>query len=160
MSTGYSKNSMIRRVQVIADFQFGTGTGPRLFSEEVSFILSSTGRVRQVLLDGRRIGTVRASDGRITLGWEGARRLHGILSPPSYRVVIRDDVTEVVAEGKNVFARHVVSADPAIRAGDEVLVVDAGDALVATGSAILSGEEMLSFNYGAAVKVRHGRSPQ
>ncbi len=151
---------MIRRVQVIADFQFGPATGPRLFSEDIAFILSNTGRIRQILLDGRRLGTLRASDGRITLGWEGARRLHGILSPPSYRVTIQEEVKEVVSEEKNVFARHVVSADPAIRAGDEVLVVDAGDILIATGSAVLSGEEMLSFNYGAAVKVRHGRSPR
>ncbi len=87
-------------------------------------------------------------------------RLHSILSPPSYRVGIRADVAEVVSQGKNVFARHVISADTGIRSGDEVLVVDPESNLVATGSAVLSGEVMLSFNYGAAVKVRHGRSQQ
>jgi archaeosine-15-forming tRNA-guanine transglycosylase len=37
-------------------------------------------------------------------------------------------------------------------------VVTADDRLVATGSAVLSGMEMLVFNYGVAVTVRHGRS--
>jgi uncharacterized protein with predicted RNA binding PUA domain len=71
-------------------------------------------------------------------------------------VVIRDDVAGFVAEGKNAFAKHVVSADPDIRAGDEVLVVDSTDTLVACGTAMLSGDEMLAFNYGGAVKVRQG----
>jgi len=38
-----------------------------------------------------------------------------------------------------------------------VLVVTPADDLVATGSAALSGEEMLAFNYGVAVNVRKGR---
>jgi len=37
------------------------------------------------------------------------------------------------------------------------MVVDDQDQLLATGSALLSGEEMLFFNYGVAVKVRQGR---
>ena len=76
--------------------------------------------------------------------------------PPVYRVVIRDDVAEFVAQGKNVFAKHVIAADPDIRAGDDVLVVAANDRLIACGAAQVSGSEMLAFNYGVAVKVRQG----
>ncbi len=147
-------------MQVIADFQFGSNIGTFLFPENVRFILSNTGRVRQILLEGRRLGTIRASDGRITLGWEGARRLDFVRPRPNYRVTIKDEVAEIIAQGKNAFSRHVVAADPGIRSGDEVLVTDEHDTLIATGSALLSGDEMLSFNYGAAVKVRHGKSPQ
>lgn len=156
MSTEYSENSSLRRVQVIADFQFGAGTGLCLFPEGCTFILSTTGRIRQVLCQGTRLATVRASDGRLTLGIEGAKRLQEVLPAPGYRVVIRDDVAEFVAKGKNTFAKHVVSADSGIRAGDEVLVVAAGDRLLACGAAVISGPEMLAFNYGAAVKVRQG----
>ena len=156
MSTGYSANSSLRRVQVIADYQFCGGCGPGLFPEGCTFILSTTGRVRQVVFAGQRIATVRASDGRLTLGIEGARRLLAALPAPAYRVVIREDVTAFIAQGKNVFAKHVTAADPAIRAGDEVLVVGAGDRLVACGAAVFSGPEMLAFNYGAAVRVRQG----
>jgi len=62
----------------------------------------------------------------------------------------------VVAEGRNVFAKHVVEADPEIRSGDEVIVVDERDILVAVGKAVLSGEEMVAFSRGIAVKTRIG----
>ncbi len=156
MSTGYSENSSLRRVQIIADYQFGRCTGPGLFPEGCTFILSTTGRIRQILFKGIRLATVRASDGRLTLGIEGAKRLQAVLPAPAYRVVIRDDVAEFVAKGKNTFAKHVVAADPGIRAGDDVLVVAGGDRLLACGAASVSGTEMLAFNYGVAVRVRQG----
>jgi len=130
--------------------------GPGLFPEGCTFILSTTGRIRQVLFEGIRLATVRASDGRLTLGIDGAKRLQAVLPGPCYRVVIQDDVAEFVAQGKNVFAKHVVAADPQIRGGDEVLVVAGNDRLVACGAAVFSGAEMLAFNYGVAVKVRQG----
>jgi len=43
-----------------------------------------------------------------------------------------------------------------IRAGDEVLVVDEDDALLATGKAVLSPLEMLQIRRGVAVSVRSG----
>jgi uncharacterized protein with predicted RNA binding PUA domain len=156
VSTGYSENKSLRRIQVIADYQFGALVGTGLFPEGCEFILSTTGRIRQILYGGVRLATLRASDGRLTLGIEGARLLKTLLPAPGYRVIIRDDVAEFVAQGKNAFARHVVAADPEIRAGDEVLVVAEGDRLVACGAAQISGMEMLAFNYGVAVKVRQG----
>jgi uncharacterized protein with predicted RNA binding PUA domain len=146
-------------VQAIADFQFGSGAGIMLFPEGCDFILSTTGRIRQVLLDGTRLATVRASDGRLTLGIEGARRVQEALPAPASRVVVREDVSrEFLEQGKNAFAKHVIAADPQIRAGDEVLVVAEGDRLLACGAAVFSGPEMLAFNYGVAVRVRQGRS--
>jgi len=156
VSTGYSENSSLRRVQIIADFQFGAGVGPGLFPEGCTFILSTTGRIRQVLFEGVRLATVRASDGRLTLGIEGAKRLQAVLPAPCYRVIIRDDVAEFVAKGKNAFAKHVVAADPVVRAGDDVMVVAGDDRLIACGAAVVSGAEMLAFNYGVAVRVRQG----
>jgi len=148
---------MHRQVQVIADFQFGSGAGIALFPDGCEFILSRTGRIRQVTLDGKRLATVRAQDGRLTLGIAGALRLMEALPPPAYRVVVLDDVAEFINRGKNTFAKHVIAADPAIRAGDEVMVVTEQGYLLATGSAVLSGHEMLIFKYGVAVKVRQGK---
>jgi uncharacterized protein with predicted RNA binding PUA domain len=148
---------MQMQVRVIADFQFGQGAGSALFPEGCDFILSRTGRIRQITLKGKRLATVRAADGRLTLGIEGAQRLLAGLPAPAYRVVMNDDVAEFVGQGKNAFARHVTGADQSIRAGDEVIVVSSGDNLLATGEAILSGKEMLVFKYGVAVKVRQGR---
>jgi uncharacterized protein with predicted RNA binding PUA domain len=144
-------------VQIIADFQFGKGAGQALFPEGCEVIHSRTGRVRQISLDGKRLATVRAKDGRFTLGIDGALRLLSSLPPPAYRVVVTGEVAEFIRQGKNTFAKHVIAADPAIKAGDEVMVVNREDDLLATGSAVLSGGEMLLFNYGVAVKVRQGR---
>jgi uncharacterized protein with predicted RNA binding PUA domain len=144
-------------VQVIADYQFGKGAGQALFPEGCEVILSRTGRVRQISLGGKRLATVRAQDGRFTLGIDGALRLLSALPPPAYRVVVTEEVAEFIMQGKNTFAKHVIATDPAIRAGDEVMVVNSKDDLLATGSAVLSGGEMLLFNYGVAVKVRQGR---
>ena len=157
MSTNYSPDSMRVQVQVIADFQFGRGAGAALFPEGCEFILSRTGRIRQVTFAGKRLVTVRAMDGKFTLGIDGAIRLLAALPPPAYRVGVLDDVAEFIRMGKNTFAKHVIAADPDIRAGDEVMVVTNDDDLLATGSAVLSGREMLLFNYGVAVKVRQGR---
>jgi conserved protein with predicted RNA binding PUA domain len=158
VSTNYSENSTVRRVQVIADYQFGNGMGTELFPESCEFSFSTTGRIRQVLLGGTRLATVRAEDGRLTLSIECAERLQKVLPPPSYRVKVNAEVEEFIAAGKNAFAKHVISADPGIRSGDEVLVVSGEDTLLATGTAMLAGAEMLAFNYGVAVKVRQGRS--
>jgi uncharacterized protein with predicted RNA binding PUA domain len=153
----YSLDSMHRQVQVIADFQFGSGAGIALFPDGCEFILSRTDRIRQVTLKGKRLATVRAQDGRLTLGIAGALRLMEALPSPAYRVVVLDEVAEFISQGKNTFAKHVIAADPEIRAGDEVMVVSGDDKLLATGSAVLSGPEMLIFKYGVAVKVRQGR---
>lgn len=156
MSTESLKNSHLRRVRVIADYQFGRETGNSLFPEECEFKLSSTKRIRYVMLGKERIATIRANDGRLTLSNEGAKRLFDCLPAPAYRVVIKDEVKEFISQGKNAMAKHVIFADNQIRAGDEVLVCDEKGALLATGSALLSAEEMSAFNYGVAVQVRKG----
>ena len=148
---------MLARARVIADYQFGAGAGAGLFPDGCRFILSQTGRMRQVLLGEARLATLRASDGRLTLSYAGAERLKEALPAPAYRVGVDPSVSEFIPKAKTVFAKHVVSADSGIRAGDEVLVVAGEDDLLATGMALLSGREMLSFKYGPAVKIREGR---
>ena len=160
MSTEYSKDSLLQRIRVIADFQFGAGAGVAVFPDECTFQFSTTGRIRQVRLGKERLATVRAQDGRLTLGVAGAARLAAVLAPPAYRVAVQEDVAAFIADGKNAMAKHVVAADDGIRAGDEVLVVTGDDVLLATGAALLSGREMLAFNYGVAVKVRQGRGSE
>lgn len=146
----------LKRARTIADYQFGRGAGEALFPDNVEFQLSSTKRIRQILLDNNRIATVRAKDGMLTLSIAGARRLHAFIGYPGHRVVVNSDAAPFAAMGKTAFARHVVSVDPDIRAGEEVLVVDENDKLLATGKTMLSAIEMLSFKKGIAVDVRNG----
>ena len=146
----------LRTVRVIADYQFGKGVGRALFPDTCTFILSTTGRVRQVVDNGQRIATLKPDSGWFTLSIEGARRLHSFLPYPRMRVVVMDEVSEFIAEGKSVFAKHVVEVDEDIRASDEVIVVNTKDELLATGRAVLSAFEMLEMERGMAVKVRQG----
>lgn len=146
----------LNRVRIIADYQFGRGAGNIIFSDNVEFLMSSTGRVRQILFEGKRIATIRAQDGMLTLGIAGALRLHGFLKFPGNRVVVNSDSAPFVAKGKNAFSKHVVAADPDIRAGEEVLVVDENDNFLATGKAVLCALEMTAFKKGMAVEVRNG----
>lgn len=151
-----SLKSHLKRVRTIADYQFGRGAGEALFPDNVEFQFSSTKKVRQIILDRNRLATVRAKDGLLTLGIEGARRLHAFIKYPVHRVTVNGDAAPFVAKGKTAFAKHVVAVDPEIRAGQEVLVVDENDKLLATGKAMLSAIEMLSFKKGIAVDVRNG----
>ncbi len=146
----------LRTVRVIADYQFGKGVGRALFPDTCTFILSTTGRVRQVVDNGQRIATLKPDSGWFTLSIEGARRLHSFLPYPRMRVVVMDEVSEFIAEGKSVFAKHVIEVDEDIRANDEVIVVNTKDELLATGRAVLSAFEMLEMERGMAVKVRQG----
>jgi len=107
-------------------------------------------------MDGEILCTIRASDGFIVLNKKGAELVHAVLKPPRLRVTVEDEVAEFIANGKTLFAKHVVGADPEIRPAEEVLVVDSRDRLVATGKALLSGEEMLAFKTGVAVAIRRG----
>jgi uncharacterized protein with predicted RNA binding PUA domain len=146
---------MLQRARIIADYQFGRGAGLALFPAGTTFRLSSTGRLRYLYWDRERIATLRASDGLFTLSMLGAERLHSNFSPPGLRVVVSSEAAPFVAKGGNVFAKHVLSADPEIRAGEEVLVVDEQDCLLATGKAILAPEEMLQIRRGVAVRTRN-----
>jgi uncharacterized protein with predicted RNA binding PUA domain len=150
-----NKNKLLKIVRVVADYQFGRGAGRTLFPETCTFILSSTGRIRQIV-DGVRIATMKADSGWFTLSIEGARRLHSFFPYPKLRVVVMDKVAEFVASGKNAFAKHVVDVDESIRAKDEIIVVDESDNLLATGKAILSAKEMVEMQRGVAVSVRQG----
>ena len=148
---------MLKTVRVIADYQFGKGAGKVLFPDTCKFVLSpTTGRIRQVKDNGIRIATLKADSGWFTLSIEGARRLHDAFEYPKLRVVVLKEVGGFIAEGRSVFAKHVVDVDPEIRANDEVIVVDEDDNLLATGRAVLCAKEMLEFERGVAVSVRQG----
>ena len=72
------------------------------------------------------------------------------------RVVVSEEAAPFVEKGKTAFIKHVVEIDPELRAGEEVLVIDEADRLLATGQLLLSPAEIMAFDSGAAVDVRAG----
>lgn len=152
-----SIDNALKRVRSVADYQFGRGVGEALFPSSVEILFSkATGRIRYVNLNGERLATLRPTDGLLSLSVSAAKLLVERLGFASSLVTVRNDVSEFVADGGDVFAAHVVKVDDAINSKDEVIVVDEDGRVLAVGRALLSGSEMLAFKIGVAVKVRHG----
>jgi predicted RNA-binding protein (TIGR00451 family) len=147
----------IQKIRAIANYQFESDVGHILFPEEVELTYSRrTGRIRHISLEGQLLATLRPHDSLFSLTIYGAERLKAVLKPLQSRVVAMKEVEEFIRSGRNLFARHVVTADEEVRPGSEVMVTTEDDDLLAVGKAVLSGREMLAFKRGVAVKVRRG----
>jgi 7-cyano-7-deazaguanine tRNA-ribosyltransferase len=97
-------------------------------------------------------------DGFFTLTTDGGERLRSATPYPGKRVVVNSDSAEYNARGFNVFFKFIIMADENIVAGNDVLVVDEEDRLLAVGKSTVSGKELLFYREGVAVKVHHGIS--
>ena len=148
---------MLRRIRSTVDYQFGKGVGIRLFPENVEIRFSKrTGRIRYVYFDGKRLATLRPTDGLFSLSIAGAKRIVENNVSAKCFVTVKDDVSEFIVEGGDVFAAHVIEANNKIRSKDEVIIVNKDCKVLAVGRAVLSGSEMKAFKKGVAVKVRRG----
>jgi uncharacterized protein with predicted RNA binding PUA domain len=151
-------NQDLRRIRAIVDYQFGSGVGEALFPEEASFERSRrTGKIRFIWIGETLISALRPTDGFLTFTIAGAERLVAAVNSLGCTVTIQDDVAEVIVQGRNVMARHVVEAGGGIRPGDEVIVLNSKKEVQAVGRALLTSEEMLTFRTGVAVRTRRGR---
>jgi 7-cyano-7-deazaguanine tRNA-ribosyltransferase len=147
----------LRKLRGIANYQFGKHLGDILFKGSVELTRSGkTDKIRLVFRDGKLICTLRAKDGFLALTTQGAGIILDSMREPPRLVVVRTDVGEFIKAGRNVFAKHVVEADPLIRPQDETIVVDEERNLLAVGRAVLAGFEMTQFKRGTAIKTRRG----
>jgi uncharacterized protein with predicted RNA binding PUA domain len=147
----------LRRIQSIADYQFGAGAGEILFPDGVDIEYSrATGRIRFINLNGQRLATLRPTDGLLSLSINAACTLVKAKADLHCLVTVRQDIAKFTAEGGDVFAAHVVKVDPEIRPKEEVIVLDEAGVVVSVGRALLSASEMAGFKTGVAIKVRHG----
>ena len=145
----------LQRISAVSDMQFGKGAGNALFSGTIKIIKSKkTAKIRNIYCDGKHILSMRASDGLFTLKSEGAKLLQKSFKCPNLRVIVENDAVPFIKDGKSVFAKFVKDCDPELRPSDECLIVDDKDNLLAVGRCLLNKQEMLSFNYGMAVKTR------
>ena len=155
-SSGEPPHADLARVRAVCEFQFGEGAAQLLLRGKVRIVKSpATGKIRRVYTDGPHVLSMRAHDGLFTMKIDGARRLLA-LPAPRLRVVVHEDSATFNRGGKNVFARFTKAMDPALRPGDECLVVTEGDELVACGRVTLVADEFGSFSSGMSVRVREG----
>jgi 7-cyano-7-deazaguanine tRNA-ribosyltransferase len=168
------KLSDIRRVLCLARSQFErTGADDPVrslfgdFSTEEDLVerivlkkSRKTGKIRNVLINEngvkKHILSMKAEDGMFSIKLEGGIKLHGGTSSPWRRVIVETETGEFNAKGLNVFCRFVRDADPGIRPGDDVLVVDGEDTFLAVGRAQSPGHHLIRSSSGIAVRVREG----
>ena len=143
------------RCRAVLDMQFGRGAGDMLEGRKLEIVKSPrTGKIRNVIIDGKHALSMRASDGRFTLKLEGGNLLAKALPPPKMRVMTEDEPADFAAKGNNVFAKFVLGCDDAIRPGDDVLVVNSKGELAAVGRSLMTSKEMKAFKRGVAVRVK------
>jgi len=151
------KKSVLQKIRSVADYQLGKGAGKVLFPDMVNIVFSKrTGRIRHVYLQRKLLATLRPTDGIFSLTVAGAERLLRGLKSPRLWVKVQKNAEPFIAEGKSVFAKHVVDADDEIRPQEEVIVINENNRVLAVGRAVLTGKEMKAFKHGVAVKVRRG----
>jgi predicted RNA-binding protein (TIGR00451 family) len=155
------KQNELLKIRSIADYQLGKGTGKALFPDKVNIFLSiNTGRIRHIYLDHDLLATLRPTDGMFSLTLAGAKRLIKGAKSPRLWVKVQKDIESFIAQGKSVFAKHVVDADEEIRPQEEVIIIGENNRVLAVGKAVLTGKEMKAFKHGVAVKVRRGASEE
>ena len=151
------EKDVLWKIQAIADYQFGSGAGDILFPKNVTIKYSPrTGRAKEIFLKGKLIATLQPIYGIYIPAMAGFLRLYSRFRTSSFKVIVRNEVADIIKEGKNVFAKHVVAAGQKIQIEDEVAVTDEKGSILALGKAALNGKTMASYRKGIAVKVRHG----
>jgi len=147
------ERDILSDIKGIVNFQFGYPAGLALENVEVRRS-KRTGKIKEVYSDSKLFGTFRKDGFLIPTMW-GAGEMKKLLRSPKRRVILMDEAVPFVEMGKSVFAKFVRNCDSEIRPGEEVLIVDRKDRLVAVGKAILSSREMMEMESGVAVEVRH-----
>ena len=134
-------------LRATADFQFGSGAGKLLVPENAKL---GGKPYRQIVcrIEKEQICSFIASSGSISLTLSG-----GKLLAPLNRYWVRLDASQV--KGGSIFAVGIAEADPQIRPGDEVIIINNDDQVIAVGKSEMSGREMCELNRGRAVSIRH-----
>ena len=154
-----SKEQNIEKVSAILHYQFGRLTFNNTFtdSSDVTFEFSKkTGKIKHIFLKGKRILTYRPTMGQFSLSLEGAKLIKLNSKSPQFRVIVMDEVQEFIKQGKSVFCKHVINMDEVLRPGNEVIVVNQKDELLAVGKLLIPSLLFSGRSLGVAVDVRKG----
>lgn len=146
------------------DAQFGDGAGKAVLPDGRVALMNKApalDRMDEIIVDGAVVGSLRYDLDR---GWvflprmPAARAMEAVATRG--RVIGDDGAIKPVLSGSNLLAPGVVSTDPGIKVGDEVIVLDQSGKAFAAGMARMSSEEIAPDSRGMAVKVRWNEAPR
>ena len=132
----------------VADYQFGVGAGDLLVKQGTHVKVERKG-VKRLYRGDVLLAASSPSTGLIVPTMNGGE----ILAKRSHWVLFRGEMFR----GSSIMAPGVEDADPNIRPGDVVFVINSLGRLIGVGEANLSGEEMVEVSRGVAVKIKHAR---
>jgi archaeosine synthase len=145
--SGGPRTELEEIVRATADYQFGRGAGEALVPEHAR-LKGKPYRLILCSIDGEQVCSYVAESGALSLTLAGGRLL-----VPLNRYWVRLDVPRI--KGGSIFAVGIQEADYAIRPGDEVIVINNSNEVIAVGRSEMSGREMCELKRGRAVSVRH-----
>jgi archaeosine synthase len=134
-------------LRATADFQFGPGAGTVLIPDDAR-MRGKLYRIVVCQVGNQQLCTFVAENGTLSLTLEGGRRIQSM-----NEYWVRFEGKEL--KGGSLFAIGIEEADPQIRPGDEVKIVDREGEVIAVGRSEMSGREMSEFRNGRAVSLRH-----
>ena len=135
------------RVKSLASFQFGPDIADKLLKGSM---VKGRGPQFKIFKNSHQLGMITHPRGYISLTIKGADILR---QAQQYWVEID---TSFQLKG-SVFAPGVLNADSRIRIGDEVCIIQ-NNTVEGVGVAQMPGSEMITAQYGEAVKLRHHAS--
>jgi predicted RNA-binding protein (TIGR00451 family) len=145
-----------RKFRALLIHQWGENAGKLADIEDLQIVLSkNTGKIRHCKTNSEILFTVVPTTGLLIPTYRGGQELLQADLDDTYKVTMDSDVSEFVSAGKSALAKFVKHAESSLKAGEEVLVLDEVQNLLGTGRALISGDEMTTFNRGVAVVIRH-----
>jgi len=149
-----------RQLESLLEWQYGPIVAEHLAPTLGGERSRRSGRLRAFVHEGHVLFHV-GTDGVPRPTFRGAERLLETLPPGRNRVVVADDAVPFVRQGRSLFVRFVVQADPALVPGSSALLVDRSDALLAVGRLLLAPHEMPRLTRGVAAWVTtHATAPE
>ncbi len=154
-----SQNQLFNFLHATFSFQFNDEIAKVLLADYslMKFKFSrKTKKIKFIYLDNMIFASYKPQLGKFSLGLEAAERILSQISTPQQRVIVSTEVQDFIKEGRSVFAKHVISVDSTLHVGDEVIVVNEEDELLAVGKLSLPPRYILHKIDGNCVKVRKG----
>ncbi|MHA1475181.1 MAG: PUA domain-containing protein [Promethearchaeota archaeon] len=157
--SSFSRKELFFHIFSILSYQFNEKFATEFLEpfEKMTFKFSKkTGKMKHIFNNKVLEANYRPSFGTFSITIDAAKRIFHKIEFPKFRVQVQSDVSEFIADGKSVFAKHVKTIDHNLRIGNEVFIVDEQDNLLAVGKLSLPPKYIPYFKFGSAVNVRQG----
>ena len=155
----FSREDIFHHVSSIFNYQFDEEFTQHFFDVPSKFNFSfsrKTKKIKHIFFDDILQASYRPRLGTFTLTLEAGNRLIKKLKYLDYQIVVQNEVSSFIKDGKSVFSKHVVEVDSRLGIGMEVFVVNEDFEYLAIGKLALPPKYILKFKNGSAVSVRKG----